>query len=83
MRFADMVLARELLTRLDERQIDIILDALEGQPVEVNVRDRAAIDAFVRAIHHELGPAPAATEVEAVRSFVHQKTSWTGDQSRR
>ena len=52
MLFADMVLARELLTRLDERQIDLILEALKGQSVEVNACDRAAFDAFVRAIHY-------------------------------
>ena len=71
MHFADMVLARELLTRLDKRQIDLILDALEGQPVAVNARDRAAINAFVRVIHHELGPAPAADEIAAAFGLGH------------
>ena len=65
MLFAEMVLARRLVEQLDERHINLILDALEGHPVQVDGRDRAAIDAFVRAIHHEFGPTPAATEIEA------------------
>ena len=62
--FADLVLARGIIAHLDERQIDLVFDALEEHSVVVDERDRAAIDAFVREILCELGPVPAATEVE-------------------
>jgi hypothetical protein len=64
MLFADMVLARGLLRALDERLVLLILDGLDGEGAEVSDEDRAAIAAFTRALRHEFGPVPAATEIE-------------------
>ena len=66
MHFADFVLARELVNRLDENQIRLILDALEGDPICLGARDRAAIEAFVLAVRYEMGPTSAEAEIDAV-----------------
>lgn len=64
MTFADMVLARAALELLNERQIELVLDALEGSEVVIDARDWVALEAFVRVVCHELGPTPAAAEVQ-------------------
>ena len=69
MTFADMVLGRAALELLNERQIELLLDALEGSPIVIDARDRLELEAFARVGRHELGPTPAATEVEAAFEF--------------
>lgn len=64
--FADLVLARATLERLSERQVELVLDALEGHEVEWSDADREALLEFARVVRAEFGDVPAFAEVEAV-----------------
>lgn len=66
MHFADLVLARTALERLSERQVELVLDALEGHEVVWSDADRAALLEFARGVRVEFGDVPAFAEVEAV-----------------
>lgn len=55
MTFADLVLGRDLLNHLDERQIVLLLEALDGEPVRFDLRDQIAVAAFVRGLRYTFG----------------------------
>lgn len=62
-----MVIARELLKHLTERQVDLIFDLLEDPYTPLPREAARAIGAFLRRVEHELGEDhPAALEVRVV-----------------
>lgn len=79
--FADLVLARAALEHLTERQVELVLDALEGHEVQWSAADRADLLDFARVARAEFGDVPAAIEVEAL--VEHGLTREPGGSARR
>ena len=57
MTFADMVLAHDLLEHLDERQTNLILDALDGEPVQLTTGDVKALATLTAGVETNYGNA--------------------------
>ena len=65
MTFADMVLARDLIRKLDDQLVGVILDGIDGEQIVLEDGDREEIASFARALRYEFGDRTGpALEIE-------------------
>ena len=84
MTFADMVLARDLLEHLDERQTNLILDALDGEPVQPAPDDIAALATLAADVEAHYGSAhPAGAELVTLLRRLQSTAQGAGGVQRR